>query len=48
MPNMFLTELETLIQYYEDLFILILDVSSGKKTYCECKEFINEMWGGLE
>lgn len=45
MPNMFLAELETLIQYYEDLFILILDVSSGKKTYCECKEFINEIWG---
>ena len=48
MPDMFLAELETSIQYYEDLFVLILEVSSGKKTYCECKEFIDEMWGVLE
>lgn len=48
MPDTFLNELETLIQYYEDLFVLILDVSGGKKTYCECKEFINEIWGSLE
>lgn len=48
MPDMFLAELETSIQYYEDLFVLILEVSSGKKTYCECKEFIDEIWGVLE
>lgn len=37
MPDIFLAELETSIQYYEDLFVLILEVSSGKKHIVNAK-----------
>lgn len=32
------------IQFYEDLFTLLLYVTDGKYNYEEAKEFIDEMW----
>jgi len=44
MPDKFLCELEAAIQYYEDLFELIIAVCAGKKTYFECRDFISMRW----
>lgn len=43
-PDTVISEFETSIQYYEDLFTIILDVANGKKDYYEAKTFITEMW----
>lgn len=37
-------EYESSIQYYEDLFTLLLEIAEGKKDYNEAKSFIEMMW----
>lgn len=43
-PEIVIGEYESVIEYYEDLFTLVIEVASGKRDYCEAKAFINEMW----
>ena len=43
--ELFLKEIELAVQYYEDVFTLILEVASGKKSFEACNNFIHEMWG---
>jgi hypothetical protein len=43
-PRMVISEIETTIDYYADLFILLLDVCLGKKSFNDAKVFIDEMW----
>lgn len=45
MPELFLSEVVGAIQFYEDIFVLLLNVAGGKKTYEECQAFIDDMWG---
>lgn len=40
----FLQEIETAIQYYEDVFMLILNVSLGKFGYDKAYAELNSMW----
>lgn len=42
--NMCAKEMETAIDYYADIFVLILDVLQGKMAFDEAKEFIDNMW----
>lgn len=44
-PESFIKEIETAIQFYEDAFFILLDVAQGKRTFDECKNFIENMWG---
>ena len=37
-------EIQGAVKYYEDVFCIILDVAQGKKTFEDCKEFIEKMW----
>lgn len=43
-PEIVVGEYESVIEYFEDLFTVIVEVASGKKDYFEAKAFINEMW----
>lgn len=45
MPDLFLYQITTAVKYYEDLFCLIIEVASGKKSYEYCRDFLNKMWG---
>ena len=47
MPQESIKEIETAVDYYSDLFIPLLNVAQGNKTFDETKLFINDMWGGL-
>ena len=44
MPEYFIKEIETAIQFYEDVFCILLDVSQGKKSFEESRDFIEKMW----
>ncbi|HFI0250425.1 TPA: hypothetical protein ACGO6U_000936 [Streptococcus suis] len=44
-PHMAINEIETAIDYYADLFVPLLDVCLGKKSFNDAKTFIDEMWG---
>ena len=44
-PHMAISEIEATIDYYADLFIPLLDVCLGKKSFNDAKVFIDEMWG---
>ena len=46
-PQESIKEIEATVDYYSDLFIPLLDVSQGKKSFDETKLFINDMWGGI-
>lgn len=48
MPQESIKEIETTVDYYSDLFIPLLNVSQGSKTFDETKLFINDMWGGIK
>ena len=37
-------EIQGAVKYYEDVFCILLDVAQGKKTFEDCKEFIEKMW----
>lgn len=43
-PEIVIREYESAIQYYEDLFTLLLEIAEGKKDYNEAKSFIEMMW----
>lgn len=43
-PIQALSQIEAAVNFYEDLFCILLDVAQGKKTFEECKMFIDEMW----
>lgn len=47
MPQESIKEIEATVDYYSDLFIPLLNVSQGNKTFDETKLFINDMWGGM-
>lgn len=47
-PHMAINEIETAIDYYADLFVPLLDVCLGKKSFNDAKTFIDEMWGDKE
>lgn len=43
-PDIVIHEYEAAIQYYEDLFTLLLEVAENKKTFEEARDFIEQMW----
>ena len=43
-PEIVIREYESAIQYYEDLFTLLLEVAENKKTFEEARDFIEQMW----
>lgn len=43
-PDIVIREYEAAIQYYEDLFTLLLEVAENKKTFEEARDFIEQMW----
>ena len=43
-PDVFINEYESAIKYYEDLFVVLLDVAFGHKSSKEAMEFITVMW----
>ncbi len=43
-PEIVIREYESAIQYYEDLFTLLIEVAEGKKNYDEARSFIEMMW----
>ncbi len=43
-PEIVIHEYEAAIQYYEDLFTLLIEVAEGKKNYTQAREFIEMMW----
>lgn len=43
-PEIVIHEYETAIQYYEDLFTLLIEVAEGKKNYDEARSLIEMMW----
>ena len=43
-PEIVIHEYEAAIQYYEDLFTLLLEIAEGKQDYNEAKSFIEMMW----
>ena len=43
-PDAAIKEIHGAIHYYEDVFQLLIAVATGKKSYGECKDFIDKMW----
>ncbi len=48
MPQESIEQIESTIDYYSDLFIPLLNVCQGKKTFEDTKLFIDDMWGGIQ
>lgn len=48
MPHESAKEIEAAIDYYSDLFVPLLNVCQGKDSFEDTKQFINDMWGGVE
>lgn len=48
MPDESTKEIETAIDYYSDLFVPLLNVCQGKAKFDDIKQFIDDMWGGLQ
>lgn len=46
-PQMAIREIEAAVDYYSDLFILLLDICLGKKSFEDAKVFIDEMWSDI-
>lgn len=43
-PEIVIREYETAIQYYEDLFTLLLEVAENKIIFEDARDFIEQMW----
>lgn len=39
-----LWEIQGAVKYFEDVFCILLDVAQGKRTFEDCKDFIEKMW----
>ncbi|MEK6453327.1 hypothetical protein [Caldifermentibacillus hisashii] len=48
MPHESTKEIEVAIDYYADLFVPLLNVCQGKAKFDDIKQFIDDMWGGLQ
>lgn len=46
MPHECVKEIECAVDYYADLFILLINVCQGKISYEDTKEYIDAMWRG--
>lgn len=44
-PVHMMNEIEGAVAYFEDLFCVLLDVTQGKRSFEECKIFLQNMWG---
>ena len=43
-PEIVIREYESAIQYYEDLFMLLLEVAENKIIFEDARDFIEQMW----
>ena len=43
-PEIVIREYESAIQYYEDLFTLLLEVAENKIIFEDARDFIEQMW----
>jgi len=48
MPYECAKEIECAIDYYADLFVPLLNVCQGKTSFNDTKQFIDNMWGGIQ
>ena len=48
MPYECAKEIECAIDYYADLFVPLLNICQGKTSFNDTKQFIDDMWGGIQ
>jgi len=41
-------EIEAVVDYFADIFVLVLNILQGKTSFEYAKNFIDNMWGGLK
>lgn len=48
MPGKYLEQIEAAVEYYADLFVLLVNVCNGKTSFEEAKQYINDMWDAIQ
>ncbi|MPM05383.1 hypothetical protein SDC9_51673 [bioreactor metagenome] len=48
MPHECAKEIKCAIDYYADLFVPLLNICQGKASFTDTKQFIDDMWGGMQ